>query len=319
MISRRTNKFVSIALLFAAVLVLPTTLKATQYEVSQLASQLGYATSLLADELRYIRGFGSVRQNANRVAREAEQLIKAIQRNRSNSYIRSQFKDISRGYSDLESAFFRANRSYYNAYANNEFGRISDLFSQLNDTFYYLSPPVRYESRSYYYSPGVISRSRQPRLIGGSNGHRYKGRSSTNRRDSSRNNRYRNERQNNRSVTRQIDRDVDRLINRGVGRQGNRNAGRKNSGTASRQNNQRDNGNLNAFRGDNFDHRSPVIERQQRQDRGNDRGAGRQGNDRGVVRQGNNRDAVGKGNDRRAVRQSNGQRQRATESRRRNR
>jgi predicted Zn-dependent peptidase len=110
MISRRTNKFESIALLFAAVLVLPTTLKATQYEVSQLASQLGYATSLLADELRYIRGFGSVRQNADRVAREAEQLIKGIQRSRSNSYIRSQFKDISRSYSDLEAAFFRANR-----------------------------------------------------------------------------------------------------------------------------------------------------------------------------------------------------------------
>jgi hypothetical protein len=287
MISRRTNKFESIAMLFAAVLVLPTTLKATQYEVSQLASQLGYATSLLADELRYIRGFGSVRQNADRVAREAEQLIKGIQRSRSNSYIRSQFKDISRSYSDLEAAFFRANRSYYNAYANNEFGHISDLFSQLNDTFYYLSPPVRYESWSYYYLPGVISRSRQPRLANGSSARRYKGKNSY--RGQSNSNRRNNSRNVTRRDERQINRDIVRQINKGVGRQDNRDTGQKNSGTARRQNNRRDNGNLNAFRGDNFDHRNPVIERQQRQDRGNDRGAVSQGNDRRQRATGNRR------------------------------
>ena len=96
----------------AAVLVVlaPSTVFATHFELSRLANQIELISDQLADDLRYTRHYGSVRQRAVTLSREASQLVDSLRRNRSNSRIRSQFKDVRRGYERLEQVFFTADR-----------------------------------------------------------------------------------------------------------------------------------------------------------------------------------------------------------------
>ena len=83
----------------------PGTVFATHYELSHLASQIELVSGQLAADLRYTRNYGSVRQRAVMLNREASQLVDTLRRNRSGSRVRSQFKDVRRGYEKLEQVF----------------------------------------------------------------------------------------------------------------------------------------------------------------------------------------------------------------------
>ena len=150
----------------AVVCLAPMAGSATEFELARIAAQLNQLSSQLAHQLRYTNGYGNVRLSAERLAREAVQLVNAIRRNRSNSYIRSEFKDISRRYHNLEDDFLRANRSNHDPGLFQAVGFISNLYSNLSDEFYYTNhleppPPV------YYYNAPIVSRHVVPPAIGG--------------------------------------------------------------------------------------------------------------------------------------------------------
>jgi hypothetical protein len=123
----------------AAVLVVlaPSTVFATHFELSRLANQIELISDQLADDLRYTRHYGSVRQRAVTLRREASQLVDSLRRNRSNSRIRSQFKDVRRGYERLEQAFFTADRRDHDPNLYREVSLLSNVFTNLSDEFYY--------------------------------------------------------------------------------------------------------------------------------------------------------------------------------------
>jgi hypothetical protein len=140
--SRRktTNKGLlrlSKAALLVVAMVSFSAASANEFELSRLAGELRAASAYLAQDLRYSRGFGSVGQRADRLARDATQLVDAIARRRSASYIRSQYKDVSARYSDLEDAFFRASRNYADEQVFNQVSTISGLFDDLSAVYYY--------------------------------------------------------------------------------------------------------------------------------------------------------------------------------------
>ena len=124
---------------FAAVLValVPGTVFATHFELSQLANQIELISGQLADDLRYTRHYGTVRQRAVTLRREASQLADALRRDRSNSRIRSQFKDVRRGYERLEQAFFTADRRDHDPRIYREISLLSNVFTSLSDEYYY--------------------------------------------------------------------------------------------------------------------------------------------------------------------------------------
>jgi hypothetical protein len=123
----------------AAVLVVlaPNTVFATHFELSRLANQIELISDQLADDLRYTRHYGSVRQRAVTLRREASQLADSLRSNRSNSRIRSQFKDVRRGYERLEQAFFTADRRDHDPNLYREVSLLSNVFTNLSDEFYY--------------------------------------------------------------------------------------------------------------------------------------------------------------------------------------
>tara|TARA_B110000858_G_scaffold198442_1_gene265057 strand:+ start:21344 stop:22165 length:822 start_codon:yes stop_codon:yes gene_type:complete len=123
----------------AAVLValMPGTVFATDFEFSRLASQIELISAQLATDLRYTRHYGSVRQRAVTLRREASQLVDSLQRNRGNSRIRSKFKDVRRGYERLEQAFFTADRRDHDPRLYREISHLSTVFTNLSDEFYY--------------------------------------------------------------------------------------------------------------------------------------------------------------------------------------
>ncbi len=123
----------------AAVLVvlMPSTVFATHFELSRLASQIQLISGQLAHELRYTRHYGPVRQRAVTLSREASQLVETLQRNRSNSRIRSRFKDVRRGYERLEQAFFSADRRAHDPDLYRDISLLSNVFTNLREEFYY--------------------------------------------------------------------------------------------------------------------------------------------------------------------------------------
>ena len=121
----------------ALVVLAPSTVFATHFELSRLANQIELISGQLADDLRYTRHYGSVRQRAVTLRREASQLAESLRRNRSNSRIRSRFKDVRRGYERLEQAFFTADRRDHDPDLYREVSLLSDLFTNLSDEFYY--------------------------------------------------------------------------------------------------------------------------------------------------------------------------------------
>jgi hypothetical protein len=153
-------------LIISMLCCLPTAAFATNFEISRLAAQINLASSQLANELRYARGYGSVRLSADRLSREAEQLVEAIRRSRSNSYVRSQFRDITRRYQDLEKDFLRANRTNHDPRLYNEVSLISNLYTNLSNEIYYTNYVAPYP-QSYYYNAPIASGHNGSRSIGG--------------------------------------------------------------------------------------------------------------------------------------------------------
>ena len=119
------------------VILAPSTVFATHFELSRLANEIELISGQLADDLRYTRHYGSVRQRAVTLRREASQLADSLRRNRSNSRIRSQFKDVRRGYERLEQAFFTADRRDHVPSLSREINLLSNVFTSLSDEFYY--------------------------------------------------------------------------------------------------------------------------------------------------------------------------------------
>ena len=197
--------------LVLASMLAPSTLLATNFDVSHLAAELNRVSSELAVELRNTRGYGSVRFSADRLSREAADLVSAIRRNRSLSYQRAQFQDVVRHYRDLEEAFLRSGREH-NRYVYNKVGVISNLFSGLNSEFHYTNYVE--SAPQYSYVPPALNRYRRAPVVSG----------------------------------------------RSIGLPGRaasevaRPSGRRGTGT-----------NRVLIPANNFDHRSPVLERQQRQ------------------------------------------------------
>ena len=148
-------KAASAGLLLAFGLLLAGPLHATQFEVSRLAAELNFVSAELAAELKSHRGYGSVRFSADRLSRAAADLVSAIQRNRSTSFLRSEFQDVVRHYNALEDAFLRADREH-NRYVYSQVGAISNLFSGLNAEFYY-SNYVEPAPQVYYIAPPLVS------------------------------------------------------------------------------------------------------------------------------------------------------------------
>lgn len=150
-------------------MLLPLTAQATAYELSRLASRLNFTSTRLAEDLRNSQGYSSVRFSAQRLGREAEQLVESISRDRSHAYIRSQLDDVRHRYEDLEKAVLRIDGGRHQAWVFEQMDSISALYESLNAEFYYQPrnyPPVRH----YYPNPGIIisgqrilPRSYQPR------------------------------------------------------------------------------------------------------------------------------------------------------------
>ncbi len=132
---RRGYQLSPISVLF--VIFVSSAVSANEFELSRIASEIRVASSFLAQDLKYSRGFGSVGQRADRLARDSAQLVDAISRRRSASNIRSQFADVSERYNDLEDAFFRASRNYSDDQVFNQMNLISALVNDLSAEYYY--------------------------------------------------------------------------------------------------------------------------------------------------------------------------------------
>ena len=126
------------ATLTAVLVVLaPSTVFATHFELARLANEIELISAQLAENLRYTRHYGCVRQRAVTLRREASQLADTLGRNRSNSRIRSHFKDVRRGYERLEQAFFIADRRNRVPRLYREINVLSNIFTYLSEEFYY--------------------------------------------------------------------------------------------------------------------------------------------------------------------------------------
>lgn len=160
-----------LALLVGCVLMLPVAVLASHFEISRLASELHLASDQLAHQLHHTRGYGSVHQRAQSLSRDSAKLAEAVRRNRSQSYIRSQFRDVRRRYNRLEDAFRRANRNNYNSFLYNEIGLINNLFRGLNNEFNYAGNVGLRARQPYNYSASIIASHRRvlpPAFRGGS-------------------------------------------------------------------------------------------------------------------------------------------------------
>ena len=154
----------------AKILLLPFALiaheaSATQFEVSRLAAELNEVSAELATKLKYDRNYGSVRFSASRLSRAAGDLVSAIRRNRSSSFLRSEFQDVTRHYRELEEAFLRVNREH-DRFVYSQVGLISNLFSGLNTEFYYINY-VEPAPQVFLYTPPVVTRHRLPPVYSG--------------------------------------------------------------------------------------------------------------------------------------------------------
>lgn len=233
-------------------LLLPGSLFATHFELARLASQIELISGQLAHELRYTRYYGSVRQRAVTLEREASQLVDTLQRNRSKSRVRSRFKDVRRGYERLEEAFFTANRREHDPVLYREVSLLSDLFTNLSDQFYYAGIGITNTVRPY-----VVPR-RGTVIIDSRSGQRY------NRGISKRD--YVPPRSRSRIVP-QRERAVPPVFRGNSGRAlGNREANREGNRAERRRADPRQSPQLNrGLNAPRYDHRSAVLERQRAQ------------------------------------------------------
>ena len=119
------------------VVLTPNTVFATDFELPRLVNQIELISAQLADDLRYTRHYDSVHQRAVTLKMKASRLADSLRRNRSNSHIRSHFKDVRRGYERLEQAFFAADRRSHDPNLYREISLLSNVFTNLSDEFYY--------------------------------------------------------------------------------------------------------------------------------------------------------------------------------------
>ncbi len=154
-------------------------LAASELDLYRLASDIQAASTFLADDVKYSRGYGSVGQRADRLAREAAQLTNAIRQRRSASVIRTQFVDLNNRYEDLEDAFFRASRNYSSDAVLAQLSFISELFSELVNTYYYSAEFAPQRSVITVVNPVTLVRPARPNqiapVIGYGAGHRVGG------------------------------------------------------------------------------------------------------------------------------------------------
>jgi len=153
------GKLLKAGCLLLGVIGLSQPASATEYEISRLAAELNAASSHLAQQLRG-GGYHSVRFSAERLSRASADLVNAIRRNRSPSFLRSEFRDVARHYQEMERAFLRINREH-DRNVNHTVGTISNLFTGLNSEFYHAgyaqpAPDV------YIVTPPVVTRYRLP-------------------------------------------------------------------------------------------------------------------------------------------------------------
>jgi hypothetical protein len=173
------------ALLVLLLLFAPSIVFATNFELARLSNQIELLSSQLADDLRYTRNYGSLRQRAVTLSREASQLGNSLRRNYSSSRVRSHFKDVRRSYEKLEQAFFRANKKDHEPRVYQDVNQLSNLFSSLSDEYHYAGYSQAnygtvYMVPHYYVTPGYNStRGHYDRA----NSARHNDRKATNRRD----------------------------------------------------------------------------------------------------------------------------------------
>ena len=142
-------------------LLAPFAVSANHLDISRLATELNLATGQLAYELRGYGAYSNLRQRADRLSREAADLVDAVRRNRNESQVRSQFNDVSKRYANLEQAFLRINRTSFSPYLTNEFDRINGIFTNLSAEFFYQGGNINPRSFSYAspsYNQPVINR-----------------------------------------------------------------------------------------------------------------------------------------------------------------
>jgi len=142
-------------------ILVPFTASANHLDISRLATELNLATGQLAYELRGYGAYSNLRQRADRLSREAADLVDAVRRNRNELQVRSQFDSVSMRYANLEQAFLRINRNSFSPYLSNEFDRINSIYSNLSAEFFYQGGNV--DPRSFSYNsrvqpPPIINR-----------------------------------------------------------------------------------------------------------------------------------------------------------------
>ena len=130
-------------LLFLLLGLMPIASQANLFELNSLAMDLHRVSARLASEVRHTNGYGTVYRNADRLAREAEQLIDALRRGRGESLVRAQFDDIDRRYRNLESSFLQASRKRYIESAYRDMQAVSDVLAGLHDQYYYAFRSLR--------------------------------------------------------------------------------------------------------------------------------------------------------------------------------
>lgn len=154
------KKLLKAGCLLLGVIALSQPVAATEFEISRLATELNAASSHLAQQLKGFGGYHSVRFSADRLSRASADLVNAIRRNRSSSFLRSEFRDVARQYQEMERAFLRINREHdRNVY--HTVGTISNLFTGLNAEFYH-SGYTQPAPDVYIVTPPVVTRYRLP-------------------------------------------------------------------------------------------------------------------------------------------------------------
>jgi len=149
-------------------LLAPFAVSANHLDISRLATELNLATGQLAYELTGYGAYSNLRQRADRLSREAADLVDAVRRNRNESQVRSQFNDVSKRYANLEQAFLRVNRASFSPYLVDELDRINGIYTNLSAEFFYQGGNINPRGFSYT-SPAYTSPSYTPPDIN----HRY--------------------------------------------------------------------------------------------------------------------------------------------------
>lgn len=240
-------------LVLVLMVLLPGKAFATHFEISRLAAELEYGSLQFSQQLRPLHGYGTVRSKAERLSRESADLVELIARNRSNSRIRSQFNEVGRRYNDLEAAFLRVNRNRRSDIAYNQMGFLSDLFGNLNSEYYYASysRPV-YRGNSIFntlFHDGHVDTAYSHGARHTSNGVSYYGKSYSS---------HGSDAEGNNSRSRSYSSSGNNPIETGNSA---RSFSTRNFSTST----------TTRYRGvDNYDHSSPVLERQYRNDRRHD-------------------------------------------------